>query len=83
VGKKTPVKEIESALKDNKAAAETFDRFRKHLANNDVELNDKTEAVLGAFLEMNPKTERFTNNEKANGMLKRDYRKPFEVPENV
>jgi len=83
LGKKTPVKEIENALKDNKAAAETFDRFKEHLASNDVELNDKTEAVLGAFLEMNPKTERFTNNDKANDMLKRDYRKPFEIPENV
>jgi hypothetical protein len=32
---------------------------------------------------MNPKTERFENNEAANKLLTRDYRAPFVVPENV
>jgi hypothetical protein len=32
---------------------------------------------------MDPKTERFTNNEKANAMLKRNYRAPFVVPDEV
>jgi len=30
---------------------------------------------------MDPKTERFIGNEKANALLTRDYRKPFVVPE--
>ena len=68
------MKEIDNQLKDNKAAAETFDRFKEHLASNEVELNDKTQATLGAFLEMDPKTERFTNNEKANELLHIQYR---------
>ena len=39
--------------------------------------------MLGAVLKMNPKTERFTNNNLANQLLTREYRKPFVVPEKV
>ena len=83
LGKPVQSSEIEGALKDNKAATETWDRFKEHLAGNDVELKDDTKAVLGAYLEMDPKTERFTNNEKANEMLTRPYRAPFVVPTAV
>ena len=40
-------------------------------------------ATLGAPLTLDPKTERFVGNDKANEMLTRKYRKGFEVPENV
>ncbi len=30
---------------------------------------------------MDPKTERFLDNDQANALLTRDYRKPFVVPE--
>ena len=83
LGKPVASSEIEGAIKDNKAAAETWDRFKEHLASNEVELKDDTKAVLGAFLEMDPKTERFTNNDKANEMLTRPYRAPFVVPKEV
>jgi hypothetical protein len=32
---------------------------------------------------MNPKTERFTNNEAANKLVTREYRKPYVVPEKA
>jgi hypothetical protein len=32
---------------------------------------------------MDPKTERFIDNDKANALLSRDYRKPFVVPAKV
>jgi predicted dehydrogenase len=83
MGKPVQASEIEGAIKDNKAATETWDRFKEHLANNEVELKGDTKAVLGAYLEMDPKTERFTNNEKANEMLTRQYRAPFVVPKEV
>jgi hypothetical protein len=39
--------------------------------------------TLGALLKMDPKSERFTNNEQANELLTSTYRKPFVVPEQV
>ena len=49
---------------------------------NDVSIvTDK--ATLGPVLTMDPKTERFEDNEAANKLLRRDYRAPFVVPESV
>ena len=56
--------------------------MEEHLAANNVDLK-KTPATLGAVLKMDPKTERFIGNSKANKMLTRDYRKPFVVPAKV
>jgi predicted dehydrogenase len=82
LGKPTPEAEIANALKDNKGATETYERFKEHLEKNEISLKDN-QAVLGAFLEMDTKTERFTNNEQANAMLKRQYRAPYVLPDNV
>ncbi|PCJ66621.1 MAG: oxidoreductase [Candidatus Hydrogenedentota bacterium] len=38
-------------------------------------------AKLGRSLDFDPKTERFKNDAEANGMITRDYRAPFVVPE--
>lgn len=38
---------------------------------------------LGRTLDFDPKTMRCKNDEEANGMLKRDYRAPFVVPDKV
>ncbi len=38
---------------------------------------------LGRVLDFDPKTEKFVNDPEADAMLTRDYRKGFEVPENV
>ena len=51
-----------------------------HLRANDVDI-DKPVVTVGASLEMDPATERFTNNQAANEMLRREDRKPFAVPE--
>lgn len=57
--------------------------------NCDVEQGhrDTSAALIGniahklrAFLEWDPKGERFTNNDAANKFLKYDYRKPYELP---
>ncbi|QOV92505.1 Gfo/Idh/MocA family oxidoreductase [Humisphaera borealis] len=84
LGEKVKSKEIREVLKDNPAALETFSRFRDHLEDNEVSLMSDN-AVLGAALTMDVKTEKFTgdNAEKANKFLTREYRKPFVVPESV
>ena len=54
----------------------------EHLAANGVKL--ETDKIrLGLPLNFDPKTEQFTGNTAANGMLKRTYRAPFIVPEKV
>ncbi len=67
-------------------AADTFGRFEEHLAANGVNLSE-TEVVLGPWLEMDSQTERFVGVsetvDRANGLLTRDYREPFVVPDKV
>ena len=82
LGQEAEPAEIESALKSNTAAMETWERFQEHLAANEVCLVME-KATLGAPLTLDPKTERFVGNDKANEMLTRKYRKGFEVPETV
>ena len=54
----------------------------EHLKINEVDL-EKTPANVGPLLTMDPKTERFKGNDRANAMLKRDYRKPYIMNETV
>jgi len=74
--------EIREAVKSDPAALETFERFKEHLAVNEIDIAME-KAVLGVPLTMDPKTERFVGNDKANEMLKRTFRAPFVIPENV
>jgi predicted dehydrogenase len=71
---------MKDAFKAQAGANEVLGRFIEHCKANEVNI-DKKEIVLGQWLEMDPKTERFTNSEAANAMLTRQYRKPFVVPD--
>ena len=82
VGKQKSPNEIREALKADSTALEAYGRMAEHLAANGVDL-DKTRATLGEVLKMDPKTERFIGNSKANELLTREYRKPFVVPAKV
>ncbi|HUR47689.1 MAG TPA: Gfo/Idh/MocA family oxidoreductase [Candidatus Saccharimonadales bacterium] len=82
LGKKVGPDKARQEIKGNKDAVETFNRMAEHLKNNEVNL-DSTKLTMGAFLKMDGKAEKFTNNRNANQMLTRDYRKPFVVPEKV
>ncbi len=74
--------EIRGQIKEDKGASDSFDRMAAHLAANEVDITtDKI--MLGMPLKMNPKTERFENNDKANALLTRKYRPGFVVPEKV
>ena len=82
LGQKLSPGAVKERLQDNAAMAETLDRVTAHLAANGVDLS-KDPITLGAFLTMDPKSERFVGNADANYQLAGDYRKGFEVPARV
>ena len=84
LGKQTPQQEILAKIKADKNANESFGRMLEHLKINEVDI-EKTPATLGPVLTMDPKTERFTGSgaDKANALLKRNYRKPYVINDVV
>jgi predicted dehydrogenase len=79
LGTETALSALPEASKD-KNVKEFLTGMREHLKSNKVDL-EKVLARLGPSLVLNAKTERFTNNDKANDMLFREYRKGFELKE--
>ncbi len=82
LGKPMVPEKTRDVTKSNTDLAESLGRMEAHLGANQVDLS-KTPLRLGEALQMNPKTERFTNSRAANHLLTREYRKPFVVPEKV
>ncbi len=82
IGKQASPGEILEQIKGHRDAAETFGRFKEHLAANEVNI-DETKAIIGPWLKMDTKTQRFEGNDAANALITRNYRAPFIVPENV
>jgi predicted dehydrogenase len=74
--------QIKEALQSDKALAESFDRMANHLDANGVDISQDN-LQLGVPLNFEVGKERFTGNEDANGLLSRQYRAPFVVPEKV
>ncbi len=63
---------------------DSFERMLQHLAANEVDLA-KEPITLGPVLTMDPEKERYIgeNSDLANMFIKRNYREPFVVPEQV
>jgi predicted dehydrogenase len=66
-------------LKVHDDVLETFERTRKHLAENNVDC-EKTRLTLGRLLRLDSDHEKFVDDAGANALLTREYRKPFVVP---
>jgi len=66
-------------LKVHDDVLEAFERTRKHLLENEVDL-EKSKMSLGALLHLDSERERFLDNPTADAFLTREYRKPFVVP---
>ena len=82
LGKQATIGSIKKAVEAFGGAddnLETLDRTIAHLKDNDVNPNE-TPMTLGPVLKIDTKAETFTNNDAANAMLTRKYRKDFEVP---
>jgi predicted dehydrogenase len=84
IGKESSNEEIREVIQGDKDSLEAFERFQDHLSDNGVDLK-KTPAVLGPWIKMDSKKENFFGEFKrqANRLLKRNYRKPFVVPNRV
>jgi len=72
--------EIVERIRADRLALEHFESMKEHLERNGVDLA-KPSLVLGPSLAFDPASERFTNNDAANKLLRRADRKPFVVPD--
>ncbi|HET6247645.1 MAG TPA: Gfo/Idh/MocA family oxidoreductase [Tepidisphaeraceae bacterium] len=82
LGQKADPDAIKAAMKADAAAMDTFERFKEHLAANNIDISmDK--ATLGMPLKVDTKAERFIDNAEANALVKRSDRAPFVVPDKL
>ncbi len=84
LGKKATVDEVFQAIGDNEEMFDSFSRMVEHLVANEVDL-EKEPITLGPTLTMDADKEQYVgeHSDMANMYLKRNYREPFIVPENV
>jgi hypothetical protein len=88
VGHDTALHDIKESIKEDVEMTDSFQRFTDHLAANEVKV-EHTPAVLGPCLAFEPAKEQFHSAEKydlafwANKLLRRDYRRPYVLPDKV
>ena len=73
---------IRAAITGNGELVDAFDRCSEALRKNGVDL-DATPAMLGPWVTLDAKQGRFVGDlaDAANALSRREYRKPFVVPE--
>jgi predicted dehydrogenase len=83
LGKKMSVEDARKMI-DNEYVMDSFDRMVEHLKVNEVDL-EKEPITMGPMLTMDNNTEKFVGeySELANMYIKRNYREPFVVPDQV
>jgi len=76
--------DIAQAVRSDRALQDMFGRFQDHLLLNRVDVK-QTPRMLGPWLSLDGQQERFVGefSTQANAYLRRSYRAPFEVPEQV
>lgn len=84
LAKKATPDEIKTTIGDNPEMMDSFNRMLEHLDANEVNL-EKEPIAIGPMLTMDAEKERYVgeHSEMANMFIKRNYREPFVVPENV
>jgi hypothetical protein len=82
LGQRVTQAEMVEKIKANRESADACDRMTAHLAANRVDLG-KTKLVFGEMLTLDPKTQRFVNNPRADALLTRTYRAPFVISEKI
>jgi predicted dehydrogenase len=79
LGEPRTASEILESVAKHERLRDSVERMLAHLRANEVNV-DEPVVTAGAWLEMDPATERFTNNPAANEMLRRVDRAPFITP---
>src|SRR5882672_2821508 len=67
-------------LKVHDDVLETFERTRRHLTENSLNL-EESKLTLGALLRLDSDKEKFADHPAADALLSREYRKPFVLPQ--
>jgi hypothetical protein len=80
LGQPRTAKEILESVGKHERLRDAVGRMLAHLKANEVNV-DEPVITAGLWLEMDPQTERFTNNASAADMVRRVDRKPFVTPE--
>lgn len=83
LGEQVPVQSAANAFRGDKVALETWQDTLQHLEKENGLKLAGLNCWLGPQLKIDQQAERFIDNERANQMLTRDYRKPYVVPEKV
>lgn len=84
LGKKVSAQDALDAIKSDSVMADSVERMKAHLEANGVKLGE-TPWTLGPALEFDAKNEKFTGQfaAEANELVRRVYRKPYEIPDAV
>ncbi len=80
LGKTMAKGQILEQIKGHAPAEDSLARMGEHLGKMGISIDDP-KLTVGPWLEMDPNTERFTNNDAANKLLKGSYRSPFVIDE--
>lgn len=79
LGHEAQPEEVREALAGDRELSGCFERTQEHLAANEVDL-EKEKLRLGVALKMDPRRERFRNNDQANRLVVGSHRAPFDLP---
>lgn len=84
LGASASPEKISAAVKQNALASDAFERCQEHLKMNGVDLQS-SKATLGPMLNLDVEQQQFVGDlaDEANALSRRQYRKPFVVPELV
>jgi hypothetical protein len=82
LGKQASPEAIRSAISASTEMADAFERCREYLRNNGVDL-DTTPTTIGPWVSLDAERGRFVADfaDAANELSRREYRKPYVVPE--
>jgi len=83
LGAEVPFNKDTKALGDDKAAYESFESMKVHLADAAKMKMDESSYRLGRSLTFDAKAAQVVGDDEANKLLTREYRKPYVVPANV